>query len=65
MEQELGMSYPAVRARLTAVIEAMGYEVGEPERTPMSEGTRREILAEVSAGTLSADEALQILRGGS
>ncbi|MBK6326713.1 MAG: DUF2089 domain-containing protein [Chloroflexi bacterium] len=65
VEQELGMSYPAVRARLTEVIEAMGYEVGEPERTPMSEGTRREILAEVSAGTLSADEALQILRGGS
>jgi len=64
VEQELGMSYPAVRARLTEVIEAMGYEVGEPERTPVSEETRREILAELSAGTISADEALQILRGG-
>jgi len=64
VEQELGMSYPAVRARLTEVIEAMGYEVGEPERAPVSEETRREILAELSAGTISADEALQILRGG-
>jgi hypothetical protein len=64
VEQELGMSYPAVRARLTEVIEAMGYEVGEPERAPVSDATRREVLSELSAGTISADEALQILRGG-
>lgn len=64
VEQELGMSYPAVRARLTEVIEAMGYEVGEPERIPVSDATRREVLSELSAGTINADEALQILRGG-
>jgi len=64
VEQEIGMSYPAVRARLTEVIQAMGYEVGEPEPAPVSENTRREVLAELSAGNISADEALQILRGG-
>jgi hypothetical protein len=64
VEQEIGMSYPAVRARLTEVIQAMGYEVGEPDPVPVSDETRREVLAELSAGTLNADEALQILRGG-
>ncbi len=63
VEQELGMSYPAVRARLTEVINAMGYEVGEAENKPVSEGTRREILAELNSGNLSAEEALQLLRG--
>jgi hypothetical protein len=64
VEQELGMSYPAVRARLTEVIEAMGYEVGEPERTPISSDTRKAVLAELSTGAISPDEALQLLRGG-
>jgi hypothetical protein len=63
VESELGMSYPAVRARLTEVIEAMGYEVGEPEPGPISSETRQEILAEISAGNLSTEEALALLRG--
>lgn len=63
VEQELGMSYPAVRARLTEVINALGYEIGEPENKPVSEETRREVLAELNAGNLSAEEALQLLRG--
>lgn len=63
VEQELGMSYPAVRARLTEVIEAMGYEVGEPESGSISPETRKEILAEINAGNLSAEEALALLRG--
>jgi hypothetical protein len=63
VEQEINMSYPAVRARLTEVIKAMGYEVGEPEQGPISEETRRGVLAELSSGRISAEEALQILRG--
>jgi len=63
VEQEIGLSYPAVRARLTEVIEAMGYEVGAPEPEPISDDTRREILAELSSGKLSAQEALTMLRG--
>ena len=65
VEQELGMSYPAVRARLTEVINAMGYEVGEQEPEPISEETRRAILKEINAGSLSAEEALTLLRGNS
>jgi hypothetical protein len=63
VEQELGLSYPAVRARLTEVIEAMGYEVGDGGKTAVSPDTRREILAEVYAGKLTAEEAAQMLRG--
>lgn len=62
VEQEMGMSYPAVRSRLTEVIEAMGYEVGPPE-PEVSEETRQAVLADLSGGKLSAEEALAILRG--
>ena len=64
VEQEMNMSYPAVRARLREVIEAMGYEVGEASKTAsISEEARREVLAELNAGHLTVEEALQILRG--
>ena len=62
VEQEMGMSYPAVRSRLTEVIEAMGYEVGPPE-PEVSEETRQAVLADLGGGKLSAEEALAILRG--
>lgn len=62
VEQEMGMSYPAVRARLSEVIRALGYEVGEPEKESLSEEERREILAQVSAGKIKAEEAIQLLR---
>lgn len=67
VEQEIGLSYPAVRARLNDVIRALGYEVGEPPAASrgVPEEVRREVLAELRAGKLSADEALQILRGDS
>lgn len=63
VEQEIGLSYPAVRARLLEVIKAMGYEVGETEPEEVSEETRNKILSDLSAGKLSAEEALEILRG--
>ena len=65
VEQEIGLSYPAVRARLTDVIRALGYEVGDPPAAPrsVSEDTRRDILNELQNGNLSAEEALQMLRG--
>jgi hypothetical protein len=66
VEQEIGLSYPAVRARLNDVIRALGYEVGElsPARG-VSQEVRRDVLAELQAGNLTAEEALQILRGES
>lgn len=63
VEQEIGLSYPAVRSRLTEVIRAMGYEVGESE-SDSSEETRREVLAELSSGRISAEDALRMLRSG-
>ena len=65
VEQEMGLSYPAVRARLSEVIQAMGFEVGEttPTTPIISEETRLEVLAELNSGKLTAEEALQILRG--
>lgn len=62
VEQEIGLSYPAVRSRLTEVIQAMGYEVGEQE-SAIEEETRRQVLAELSSGRISAEEALHLLRG--
>lgn len=63
VEQELGLSYPAVRARLTEVIEAMGYEVGDSGKETLSQEKRRQILDDVNNGNLSAQEAMQLLRG--
>lgn len=64
VEQEIGLSYPAVRARLNDVIRALGYEVGEqtvPRGVP--EEVRRDVLNELQQGRLTAEEALQLLRG--
>ena len=64
VEQEIGMSYPAVRARLTEVIRALGYEVGDNNEKSISPDERQEILARISKGDLSAEEGIELLRGG-
>lgn len=63
VEQEIGLSYPAVRARLSDIIRALGYEVGESAQRPVSEEMRQDILAELNAGRISAEEALRLFRG--
>lgn len=63
VEKELGLSYPAVRSRLTNVIRSMGYEVGPNDDEVVSEERRMEVLTELNKGNLSAEEALAILRG--
>jgi hypothetical protein len=63
VEQEIGLSYPAVRARLSEVIRALGYEVGEPAPPVISEEMRRDVLADLNAGRITSDEALRLLRG--
>ncbi len=65
VEKELGLSYPAVRARLTDVIRAMGYEVGAYDNKGISEETRIEVLTELNKGNISAEEALELLRNDS
>lgn len=62
VEQEMGMSYPAVRARLNDVIRALGYEVGETEKESMSEASRRQVLQDIAEGRISAEEAVDLLQ---
>ncbi len=62
VEQEMGLSYPAVRARLNEVIRALGYEVGDSGKRLVSEEERKEILAQVAAGDISAEEAIELLQ---
>ena len=59
----LDLSYPAVRSRLTEVIEALGYEVGPVEPPAVPDEVRQEILAQVSDGSISAEDAIKMLRG--
>lgn len=65
VEKEMGMSYPAVRARLLDVIRAMGYEVQTSDDQGRSEEMRQQVLSDLSAGSIGAEEALELLRGAS
>jgi hypothetical protein len=60
VEEELGISYPTVVARLNEVITALGYEAlpAEEEATE----ARKQILDELSEGRISASEATRRLR---
>ncbi len=56
METRVGMSYPAIRARLDRIIESM---------RAISAGTskRRKVLDKLERGELRADEAIRIIEG--
>jgi hypothetical protein len=58
VERELGMSYPTARARLDALIRALGFEV--PAEDHHAE-RRKEILRELSEGKIAADDAVRLL----
>lgn len=59
VEEELGISYPTVVARLNEVLIALGFEAGED---PRDAERRQRILDELSAGQLSAADAAEQLR---
>jgi hypothetical protein len=62
LQEELGMSYPTARGRLTDVIRALGYEVREePDRVSSDE--RKTILERLATGEISSDEAVGLLKG--
>ena len=61
VERELGLSYPPVRARLDALLAVLGYAV-EPDRKAELGKRRREVLDALDAGTISAEDALRMLR---
>lgn len=62
VEEDMGLSYPTVRARLHDLIRALGYEVG-PEPAGVSPEERQGILAELAQGKISAEDALEFLQG--
>ena len=62
VQDELGMSYPTARARLSEVIQALGYEVRE-ERPPISTEERKAILEQLAAGEISSEGAVELLKG--
>ena len=63
VEGEMGLSYPTIRNRLHEVIRAMGYEPGKEEAPEVAEEKRRNVLADLDAGKISADDAMRALRG--
>jgi hypothetical protein len=60
VEEELGISYPTVVARLNEVVQAMGFEV-RPEDTELA-SRRQRILDELANGSLTAADAATRLR---
>lgn len=66
--EELEMPYSTVRARLTEIIRAMGYEPGaesKEEAAAISPEKRQAILDDLARGKISADDAIKLLQGES
>jgi len=62
LQEELGISYPTARARLTEVIRALGYEVDEEEEQASPE-ERKTILEQLATGEISSQQAVELLKG--
>ena len=68
VEAALGISYPTVRGRLDALLNALGFSGGEQPAQPPpltaeeKAARRREILAAIQNGTLDADAGLTALQ---
>mgnify|MGYP001819997039 CR=1 FL=1 len=61
VQDELGMSYPTARARLTDLIRALGYEVRE-EPEPVSSEDRKAILERLAIGEIQPEDAVELLK---
>ena len=71
LERELKVSYPTVRARIEALVKALGLADGSPigdegddglRRSDASAELRRDVLERLSRHEISADEAAVLLR---
>jgi len=63
LTDEMHASYPTLRNRLHEVIRALGYEPGKEETPEVPDEKRRNILEDLDAGKISADQAMQLLHG--
>jgi len=59
VEEELGISYPTVVARLNDVLVSLGYEAGED---PREAERRQRVLDDVANGRITAADAAEQLR---
>ena len=62
MQEEMGLSYPTVRNRLSDVIRTLGFEVDEDDT--LSDEERQAILQQVADGKLSSQEAIKLIKTG-
>ena len=63
METELELSYPTIRNRLHEVIRALGYEPGKEEPVEITGDRRTQVLEDLEAGKINAEDAMRVLRG--
>ncbi|HEU5440691.1 MAG TPA: DUF2089 domain-containing protein [Ktedonobacterales bacterium] len=61
VEDMLGISYPTVKARLANVLDTLGFTPADELPPAESRARRREILADLAAGRITADEAQSLL----
>jgi hypothetical protein len=61
LQDELSISYPTARARLSEVIRALGYEVRE-EPPPVSAEERKSILEQLATGEITSENAVTLLK---
>lgn len=62
MEDELGMSYPTLRSRLSDVIRTLGFTVG-PDTSHLTDEERHKILDDLASSKISPEEAMKLLEG--
>jgi hypothetical protein len=70
MERELGISYPTVRSRVEALVQALGFGPRADAAAPAAEGegdaeaapSRQEILERLARHEIGADEAATLIR---
>jgi hypothetical protein len=62
VQDELGISYPTARSRLTDAIQALGYEVRE-EPEPISVEERKSVLEKLATGEITSTDAVELLKG--
>lgn len=60
VEEELGVSYPTVRNRLSEVIRALGYKVND-EPSELAD-VHLTILERLASGEITSDEAITMLK---
>lgn len=64
MEDEMKLSYPTLRSRLTEIVRALGYEPGKEEPiAQLSAEERRQILEDLDQGVIPWEVAQARLRG--